>query len=287
MTRYLIGTTTLFDDESFELSTLDDPVTTVSLGAAASRCLAALLEAQGSIVTKKALLYQGWERYGQQVSGNSVSQAVTQIRRCLVSLDQSPDWLVTVPRIGYKMASCVPVAQHETNTAQMPEGAPPMAALGQVLPVETQAPVLCLNVEKNCPAGRDTNRPGLWRRARTPLYLCAFLSLNTAVAFSWNALQEVSPLAAEVPVAYTAVGTQGPQTFFVGPSLAGKPDAISQHMAQLQRRPPSAQGQGELPYVYINGTLRDDVYSYFLCNEPLDSAHARCLSYLIVEEATS
>ena len=82
MARYLIAGVMLFDDELYEVSGAGDVVQSVMLGAAASRCFSTLLEAQGSIVTKKELLHAGWERYGQQVSANSVNQSIAQIRRC-------------------------------------------------------------------------------------------------------------------------------------------------------------------------------------------------------------
>lgn len=83
MARYLIAGVMLFDDELYEVSGLDTAVAPVVLGAAASRCFSTLLEAQGAIVTKKQLLHAGWERYGQQVSANSVNQSIAQMAVCL------------------------------------------------------------------------------------------------------------------------------------------------------------------------------------------------------------
>ncbi|WP_263260650.1 winged helix-turn-helix domain-containing protein [Pseudomonas sp. RIT-PI-S] len=281
MTRYVIDSTTLFDDETFELSPTADPACAVLLGAAASRCLSALLEAQGTIVTKKALLYQGWERYGQQVSGNSVNQAVAQVRRCLANLGQSSEWLVTVPRIGYKVADGLAIDKESAEHAQRliiapsVDGAPPIAPPAAPTEVEADAAIFVEDA-------RRLRR--LWPHARLPAYVCAFLGLNAALALGWDARRGLSPLASEVSAPYVAAGSDAQQQFFVGATLAGKPDTIAQHIARLQRQPPSTVSLAERPYVYINGTLRSDVYSYFLCVAPIERARAHCLSYLIVDE---
>ena len=296
MTRYLIDGITLFDDELYELSVPDDPASAVVLlGAAASRCLSALLEAQGTIVTKKELLYQGWERYGQQVSGNSVNQSVAQIRRCLASLGQSPDSLVTVPRIGYKLADCLAIRKlgDERVESERPASeARPCAASGLptasgVLLAEPGNPLVSLTEAIMASARREPHRiRRLWPQARLAGYLCAFLGLNTVMALSWGLLRGTSPLATQIHVPYASAGNNDQHLYFAGAVLNGRPDAVQEHIAQLRRMPPSATAMAERRYVYINGTLRDQVYSYFLCHEPIDHAQARCLSYLIVDESS-
>lgn len=271
MTRYLIADAMLFDDELYEISMHGNALKSVVLGAAASRCFSALLDAQGAIVTKKELLHDGWERYGQQVSVNSVSQAIAQIRRCLSTLEL-PDYVVTVPRIGYKMGDSFFVEKlHESATLLKPaseavdaEAVPAslsVALTGDVATVKIKGPRL------------------------TFVYACttALIVLNAMLAFAWNEFQLNSPLSTAIAFRYLPVRGAAAFNLFAAPGISVSPERINAHILKLNEAPPAFASLSS--YVYLNGTLRDNVYSYFLCREPIEFNNSSCVSYLVEDES--
>lgn len=75
----------------------------VELGQKASDLLLALLEAQGEPVSKAALMDRVWPDTVVE-EGNLTVQIAT-LRRHLGTDDQGRDWIVTVPRLGYRLVS--------------------------------------------------------------------------------------------------------------------------------------------------------------------------------------
>lgn len=271
MTRYLIADAMLFDDELYEIAALDNTLEPVVLGAAASRCFSTLLEAQGAIVTKKELLYEGWERYGQQVSANSVNQSIAQIRRCLSQLGL-PSYVVTVPRIGYKIGDALSIVKHCDNAGiikQTPE------------PAQTVAQAMSVAVIDDMPAIKPKGR------GVTYLYVSVtvLLLLNALLAFGWNALQLSSPLGTAIDFSYLPVPGPSGLHLFATPGISVSPEQISAHMLKLKQTPPAFTSLASYAYVYLNGTLRDNAYSYFLCQQAIEVSGSDCISYLVVDES--
>ena len=268
MTRYLIADTMLFDDELYEISVLGDALKSVVLGAAASRCFSTLLEAQGAIVTKKNLLHEGWERYGQQVSINSVSQSIAQIRRCL-SLLELPDCVVTVPRIGYKISDALSIEKLNEN-----------AMLLKPEPVECVAPPLAVALMN------EVSTVKIKHRSLMCLSVCVvgLVVLNAMLAFGWHALQLSSPLSTAIDFSYLPVQNTEAFNLFAAPGISVNPQHINAHLLKLNETPPVFASLANYTYVYLNGTLRDSVYSYFLCREPIELNSSSCVSYLVVDE---
>ena len=271
MTRYLIADTMLFDDELYEISVLDDAPKSVVLGAAASRCFSTLLEAQGAIVTKKELLYEGWERYGQQVSTNSVNQSIAQIRRCL-SLLELPDCVVTVPRIGYKMGGALLIEKMNENSLFLKSDVEPMEA------VVPHAPAALIN---------EVATVKIKGRSAVYLYVCGLglIVLNAVLAFGWNAVQLTSPLSTAIDFSYLPVQSATGFNLFAAPGISVNPQRIRAHVLKLKETPPAFASLTSYAYVYLNGSLQDNVYSYFLCREPIESNNSNCVSYLVEDES--
>ncbi len=265
MARYLIADIMLFDDELYEVSDLGSGVAPVVIGAAASRCFSTLLEAQGAIVTKKALLYAGWERYGQQVSANSVNQSIAQIRRCLSTVGHS-DFVVTAPRIGYKISDTLSI-ERLSDSAPSPQcevySAPLLAVVGENFSVIAQAE----------------------RRSRRGLIcLVGLLLCNTLLAFGWQGGQSSSPLASAMRFSYIPIPGSNNLHLFSAPGLNISPQQIKAHLFKLKSKPPAFTGLASYAYVYFNGGLRDNAYGYFLCQAPIEVSVSGCISYFVVDE---
>lgn len=97
----------LFDDELYEAFRAGDRCRP---GGAERQPVAAFRHClkPSSHCHQKATIACGWERYGQQVSANSVNQSIAQIRRCLSTVGHC-DYVVTVPRIGYKISDALSI----------------------------------------------------------------------------------------------------------------------------------------------------------------------------------
>ncbi|VVE80055.1 winged helix-turn-helix domain-containing protein [Pandoraea sputorum] len=74
---------------------------------------------------------------------------------------------------------------------------------------------------------------------------------------------------------------------FVAPDFKHDSDFVKQRLARLASTPPLAIDDAHERYVYINGSGSLDVFSYFLCRAPIGRADSECLSYLLIDHASS
>lgn len=81
----------------------------VQIGNRASRILEALLTRRGEVVAKADLLEAAWP--DQIVEESNLTVQVAALRTSLRALPDDPDWIVTVPRIGYRFLSDIPSAE--------------------------------------------------------------------------------------------------------------------------------------------------------------------------------
>ncbi len=81
----------------------------VSVGARACTVLAALLEARGNVVTKQRLLEAAWP--GVIVEENNLAVQIGALRKALGEQQSGQDWIVTVPRLGYRMPIPAPAVE--------------------------------------------------------------------------------------------------------------------------------------------------------------------------------
>jgi TolB-like protein/Tfp pilus assembly protein PilF len=101
----------------------------VELGSRAVEVLLALVEADGVLLTKEALLDRAWP--GVVVEENNLQVQISAIRRVLGSAHR--DWIVTVSGRGYRFTGpVVPLAEAEAGTMADPAEAPRLSVL--VLP---------------------------------------------------------------------------------------------------------------------------------------------------------
>jgi TolB-like protein len=85
------------------------------------RILDALLEAKGGVVTKELLLQRGWP--GTIVEEGNLTVQVAKLRDLLQTGDQRGEWIVTVPRVGYRLL------RPEVAVAAAPSAKPSIAVL--------------------------------------------------------------------------------------------------------------------------------------------------------------
>lgn len=85
-----------------------------ALGRRGLLILQALLEAQGDTVTKSSLLQLAWP--GLVVEESNLSVQVAALRKLLGSTRDGAEWIVTVPRVGYRLSGAVSVQEESLET---------------------------------------------------------------------------------------------------------------------------------------------------------------------------
>lgn len=74
----------------------------VSLGSRGTALLAALVDARGGVVSKDTLMHAAWP--GTVVEEANLTVQVGALRRALGTGPDGQEWIVTVPRVGYRLA---------------------------------------------------------------------------------------------------------------------------------------------------------------------------------------
>src|SRR5688500_12199220 len=73
----------------------------VAVGTRGAALLAALIGADGAPVTKDALIEAGWP--GVTVEEGNLSVQIANLRKAMGPRTDGQDWIVTVPRVGYRL----------------------------------------------------------------------------------------------------------------------------------------------------------------------------------------
>ena len=104
------------------------------------RLLLALADRPGEVLSIDDLLTRAWP--GVAVSPDSVYQAITSLRRILGDDPKQPTYIVTVPRLGYRLIAPV------TTLADQPSAPPPQPPVPRPHAVRLQLTILlvCLSV---------------------------------------------------------------------------------------------------------------------------------------------
>ncbi|MGC7405847.1 winged helix-turn-helix domain-containing protein [Pandoraea pneumonica] len=311
MAKYLIGDAARFDSETLTLAATHSPDTPLALGAAAARCLLVLLEADGEIVTKKALLTEAWEQYGAVVSSNNLSQAIVQVRRALEQAGVDPAALATVPRIGYRLHQAVKLSPFvDANTAQSVIPASPAVPIPyfgeeisqiesiakEISPdtkaddtkVDSHADAEHARTPQDAVAGGQAPLPPRARFSLRPRRAAA-IWLGVALISTFAALVVIPPLRGDLRTnarvaTWQPVAGNGMQRYFVASDRADDAAYIADRIATLKREPPASATDLDARLVYINSAAHSDTYSYILCRRPIESAVPECVSYLIINQ---
>ncbi|MGX5100250.1 winged helix-turn-helix domain-containing protein [Enterobacter cloacae] len=98
-----IGSSVTLDMQTRTLARTDTQET-VTLPQSACLCLAALVEAQGEVLSQEQLMEIGWRSAGVEVTDNSVRVMITKLRRAFAQLNlQDAITLIAVTRSGYRL----------------------------------------------------------------------------------------------------------------------------------------------------------------------------------------
>lgn len=93
----------LFDRQS--LSVTRDS-TSHYVGTRGAALLDVLLSAQGQVVDRRALLDAGWS--GMAIEDGNLTVQIAALRKVLGQRDDAPEWIETIPRVGYRFVPPLP-----------------------------------------------------------------------------------------------------------------------------------------------------------------------------------
>ncbi|OQS36564.1 winged helix-turn-helix domain-containing protein [Chromobacterium haemolyticum] len=275
MSKHLISNQVIFDSVSHQLFNSLDASLQTTLGATASRCLFVLIENNGKIVTKRELLYEAWEKYGSIVTGNSVSQAITQIRRALSIINIREDIINTTPRIGYSIACPIQLLDsgsinfYPPSDILMPEPQSLHAGIWDVVPVE-----------ENKKKYKEIKKIK-WVNLLILCSLTCFSSLIARLTYmgTWGNVTNSFET-----IRYKKV-EGNPKIFMSSTASDGHAIALD-YIDQLKEYPPTtiADLKNKLIYINNNKLLEKDFYSYLVCDKAIGEVSAECAIYILKKE---
>lgn len=77
----------------------------VALGGRAASILAALIAANGEVVSHETLICAGWN--GAVVEDSNLAVQIASLRKSLGPRDDGEEWIATAPRVGYRLATAI------------------------------------------------------------------------------------------------------------------------------------------------------------------------------------
>ena len=103
----------------------------VPIGQKGALILGALLKSRGEVLTKAQLMDAAWP--GMAVEESNLSVQIASLRKALGPVPDGGEWIVTVPRVGYRLFVAGPAANSLLAQPAWPEPVLPSIA---VLPFE-------------------------------------------------------------------------------------------------------------------------------------------------------
>jgi TolB-like protein len=87
----------------------------VVIGTRGRALLKALLEANGEVLTKSALMDAAWP--STNVEESNLTVQIAALRKVLGRSADGEEWIATVPRVGYRLVHSTPLRNHDIDTA--------------------------------------------------------------------------------------------------------------------------------------------------------------------------
>lgn len=106
---YIIDEIVKYNPETHELMVIHKDEVPLVLSVPASRCFLFLLLNQGRIITQSELFHEGWEKYGIDVSMQTLYQNIYIIRRALKIAGIDREVISTIPKKGIMIPDSINV----------------------------------------------------------------------------------------------------------------------------------------------------------------------------------
>lgn len=121
---FICNNSLLFDPEAHALSLVGQPESVLTLSAPAVRLLQEFIKHKGRDLSREELITRVWEEFGFTPSGNNLNKAVSELRKNFQALGEGHEFIVTVPRFGFRFEADVIFQPTESAPPAVPEAAP-------------------------------------------------------------------------------------------------------------------------------------------------------------------
>ncbi|MBB1199848.1 transcriptional regulator [Enterobacteriaceae bacterium 89] len=121
---FICNNSLVFDPGSYEISLIGQPESAITLSAPAVRLLQEFIRNKGCDLSREILIKRVWEEFGFTPSGNNLNKAVSEIRKTIQSLGDRHEYIITVPRFGFRFESEVSSQLKQSLLLSEPENTP-------------------------------------------------------------------------------------------------------------------------------------------------------------------
>lgn len=121
---FICNNSLLFDPEAHAISLVGQPETVLTLSAPAVRLLQEFIKHKGRDLSREELITRVWEEFGFTPSGNNLNKAVSELRKSFQSLGEGHEFIVTVPRYGFRFEADVIFQPGENSQSAAPQPSP-------------------------------------------------------------------------------------------------------------------------------------------------------------------
>jgi DNA-binding winged helix-turn-helix (wHTH) protein len=118
---FICNNSLLFDPEAHAISIVGQPESVLTLSAPAVRLLQEFIRHKGRDLSREELITRVWEEFGFTPSGNNLNKAVSELRKSFHALGDSHEFIVTVPRFGFRFDADVIFKPVESVTPEVPQ----------------------------------------------------------------------------------------------------------------------------------------------------------------------
>ena len=116
-TKFILAGRYTFDPNNNSLTDKENEEDIVRLGSNESRILLLLVTRPNDVIKRDELHDFVWRKQGFEVDDSSLTQAISTLRKALNDSTKQPEFVKTVPKLGYQMiAEVVPVAPIRSST---------------------------------------------------------------------------------------------------------------------------------------------------------------------------
>ena len=118
---FIFNNTLLFDPEAHAISLVGQPESVLTLSAPAVRLLQEFIKHKGRDLSREELITRVWEEFGFTPSGNNLNKAVSELRKSFQTLEEGHEFIVTVPRYGFRFEADVIFQPGENTQSAAPQ----------------------------------------------------------------------------------------------------------------------------------------------------------------------
>ena len=118
---FICNNSLLFDPEAHAISLVGQPESVLTLSAPAVRLLQEFIKHRGRDLSREELIARVWEEFGFTPSGNNLNKAVSELRKSVQALGEGHEFIVTVPRYGFRFEADVILQPRENIPSAVPQ----------------------------------------------------------------------------------------------------------------------------------------------------------------------